>query len=203
MALFEESADAYAEGRFEDAATLLRRAYDLDQEPVLLYNLARALESAADFDAALDAYERFLASGPEASERATVEERVAALRERIERLRAEREVDDRPAPPPPPRQIDPIPWIVAGASLIPLGIGIGLGVAAQSANDQAIAEEEHRLASEHLSRARGLELGANIAFIAAGVVFATGLIWGIVSLTGGDDDDSMVRLTPNGVALLF
>src|SRR4051794_14721586 len=43
--LFEQSAKAYREGRFQDAVDRLLEARSLKSEPVLLYNLGRAYEA--------------------------------------------------------------------------------------------------------------------------------------------------------------
>src|SRR6266540_4033861 len=60
LQLFDESATHYKNGEFEKAAELLREAYGLFPEPILLYNLARALESMGDLPGAIENYERYL-----------------------------------------------------------------------------------------------------------------------------------------------
>ena len=42
IALFQQSAEHYRAGQFQQAVDLLKRAYALKPEPVLLYNLSRA-----------------------------------------------------------------------------------------------------------------------------------------------------------------
>ena len=59
--LFDESAEHYRAGRFELAAELLERAYELTKDPVLLFNLAKAHEGRGDAASAIRAYERYLA----------------------------------------------------------------------------------------------------------------------------------------------
>ena len=46
LELAAESERAYKDGNFEKAADLLRKAHDTYAEPILLYNLGRALEGA-------------------------------------------------------------------------------------------------------------------------------------------------------------
>jgi len=60
VALFRESDAHYKRGEFERAAALLREAYALHPEPLLLYNLARALDGPGDFVGAIEQYERHL-----------------------------------------------------------------------------------------------------------------------------------------------
>src|SRR5688500_3941422 len=67
VVLFEESERAYNAGEFAEAATLLRRAYELHPDPTLLFNLARALEGMGDLDGAIETYERYLAEGRDQS----------------------------------------------------------------------------------------------------------------------------------------
>src|SRR5438132_8438537 len=79
LALFADSDKAYKAGEFERAGELLRAAYDLYPEPILLYNLGRALESTNDHPGAIDAYERYLKASPEAKDRGAVERRIAMM----------------------------------------------------------------------------------------------------------------------------
>ena len=82
--LYQASQESYAGGRFEEAAVYLEEAYRLDPAPILLYNLARARESAGDTELALEAYRRYLDETPEADDRAAVEARIAALERQLE-----------------------------------------------------------------------------------------------------------------------
>ena len=55
LRLFEQSAEAYEAGELEKAAELLERAYALDPDPTLLYNLARTYEGLGKLECLLDA----------------------------------------------------------------------------------------------------------------------------------------------------
>jgi hypothetical protein len=58
---FAASAEVLAsEGKFDAAAALFQRAYELDPEPVLLYNIARMHDRKGDLPAARAGYERYL-----------------------------------------------------------------------------------------------------------------------------------------------
>src|SRR5512143_2470066 len=61
LELFDQSDRAYAAGDYGRAADLVRAAYALYPEPILLYNLGRALEQAGDTRGAIDQYTRYLA----------------------------------------------------------------------------------------------------------------------------------------------
>src|SRR5215207_7570198 len=74
-ALAATSAKHYKRGEFEQAAALLRDAYEKYPEPTLLYNLARALEGLGDRSGAIEAYEQYLARGKGISDRGGIERR--------------------------------------------------------------------------------------------------------------------------------
>src|SRR5262245_55119117 len=54
--LFKKSEESYRAGRFQEAVDLLTEAYQLDPNPVLLYNLARAYEGLGDTPKAIESY---------------------------------------------------------------------------------------------------------------------------------------------------
>src|ERR1051325_4270270 len=85
--LAAKSAVAYKQGKFEEAATLLRDAYARYPEPNLLYNLARALEGLGDRQGAIDAYERYLDSKAQIEDRPGIERRVTTLKAELEEQR--------------------------------------------------------------------------------------------------------------------
>ncbi len=85
LVLFRESDVHYKRGEFEQAATLLREAYSLHPEPLLLYNLARALEGLGDFEGAIEQYERYLNAESKIADRGAIERRIATLREQVAR----------------------------------------------------------------------------------------------------------------------
>ncbi|WP_157068921.1 hypothetical protein [Sandaracinus amylolyticus] len=97
--LFERSALAYSEGRFDAAAALLGEAYALSHEPILLYNLGRAHEGARAPERALDAYRLYLEQAPDAENASLVRERVEVIERELsdaeaERVRVRREQED-------------------------------------------------------------------------------------------------------------
>ena len=138
LELAAESERAYKDGKFEKAADLLRKAHDTYPEPILLYNLGRALEGMGDQKGAVDAYEQYLRDAKKIDDRPAIERRVATLKAQIEkdkqdaadqaekdriakeqaeqtekdRLAKEQAAQQQPTPPtpptPPPHQ-DPLP----------------------------------------------------------------------------------------------
>jgi tetratricopeptide (TPR) repeat protein len=197
VALLNQSAEHYREGRFTEAAELLREAYEIEPEPVLLYNLARALEGLGDLDGAVEAYEGYLEGEPEANDRGAIEARLETLRRQIEALERVEEPEPEPDPDPEPEGpilddrgaeqepsggVSPAPWIVAGVGGAGLIAGAVLGVLAQLRHDDAIVAQIQTERVALAAEADDLALGANIGFAAGGGILLVGLVWGIIEL---------------------
>src|SRR5512135_1995436 len=79
LQLAADSERAYKDGKFEKAAELLRKAHGIYAEPILLYNLGRALEGMGDQKGAVEAYEQYLHDAKQIDDRPAIERRVATL----------------------------------------------------------------------------------------------------------------------------
>jgi tetratricopeptide (TPR) repeat protein len=210
LALFHRSMESYRAARFAEAADLLRRAYAISPEPILQYNLARALEGLGDLPGAVKAYEQYLASGIQIVDRPALNERVAALRRQIserersqrdrerlqherERLQREREAalqGQRAAearllvehPPPPRRRLNPAPWAIFGVGgLTVVAGGVLLGVGVHE-HQQAIDDPTGTGAAQHQLNADRLALSGDICLGVGAAMVGAGLIWGIVDV---------------------
>jgi tetratricopeptide (TPR) repeat protein len=205
--LFDQAETAYLEGRIDDAIALLDEARTLQpDEPVLLYNLARAYEAAGRDVDALGAYEGYLAAEPGTPDRGAIARRIDALRIAIaerERLAAEneqrrqREIAEARA-----GRDTPWPWVVLGTGAAGLAAGVVLGSLSLLERQAAIDATSHADATAALGRAETDALAANVLFAAGGAVALAGLIWGIVVMTA-PIEDAPVTLTPGGVAWRF
>jgi iron complex outermembrane recepter protein len=96
--MVDEGMAAISAGRHREGVALLERAYAERPHPNLLYNIARAREGAGDLDAAIEGYKQYLASNP--PDAASVEARIEALAERLEKARPP--IADRPKRPSRP-----------------------------------------------------------------------------------------------------
>jgi tetratricopeptide (TPR) repeat protein len=67
-------------GRYREAAREFEEAYRRSHRPALHYNLGVCYERLGEVDRAVDAYEKYLAAVPNASDRPAVEARIAALK---------------------------------------------------------------------------------------------------------------------------
>ncbi len=217
LKLFEESEARYREGRFKEAADLLTRAYALDPAPILLFNLARALESAGDLSDAVEAYARYVVADPEAKDRRAVETRIENLRAEIaEKTELERQRDEeatkraeleqrarlavREHPSEAPRATGPgpVPWIVAGSGVAVLAAGGVLGALALARHQAAESEPVNARASDLLSSSRRFETAANIAYAIGGAALAGGFLWALFGQGASDPGD--VAPPPGGAS---
>lgn len=191
--LFEQSAKAYREGRFQEAVDLLLEARKVKPEPVLLYNLGRAYEALGRTVEAADAYDQYLREDPRAADRRAIEGRVATLRAQAAELekaraaapaspgdegrdRSSRAVGDAPLRNEPDSPTI-APWVVAGAGLGVLAGAVVVGALANSKHDDAVAEPRQAAAQEKQDSAESLSTTSTILFVAGGVVTAVGLGW--------------------------
>jgi tetratricopeptide (TPR) repeat protein len=88
--LFAKGDAAYAEGRYEEALAAFQEAYSLSGRPQLLFNVSNALERLGRYAEAVDALEKYLASG-KARDRDVVQKRLANLKKRVEDQKKEQD----------------------------------------------------------------------------------------------------------------
>ena len=204
--LFEESETAYNAGQFAQAAALLRRAYALHPDPTLLFNMARALEGDGDLDGAIEAYEQYIGEAPDAPDRGAVEARVRTLRAQRDQLE-ERELED--APPVEDEPVDDAAaesssgaqlggWLLAAGGVAVAAGGLGFGIASQNRADDADAEPVQERAKALHDEAQTRATLANVLFVVGGAMAVGGIVWGLLTL-GGDDDDTQVGLGPGSL----
>jgi tetratricopeptide (TPR) repeat protein len=191
--LFRAGAEAYSEGRFAEAVKLLREAYRRKPEPVLLYNVGRACEGMGDLACAADAYERYLETEPELEDKGAIEQRIATLRRQLaEAKRDEQRAEgaqkvEAPAP-------SPVPWIIASVGVLGVGAGTVLAVVATVRHDAAPSEPSQVDAFETQAQAETLATAANVAFVVGGALALGGVVWGIVDVTTGREDQASVGI---------
>jgi tetratricopeptide (TPR) repeat protein len=217
LALFEQSDKAYKAGNFEEAAKLLREAYSLYPEPLLLYNLGRAQEGMGDSRGAVQSYEQYLQDAQEIKDRGAIERRIETLKAQIakqeedarrraaEEERRRREEEERRLHPPPP--IDdrtPLqkygPWITMGAGGAAVVTGVFFGIRASSTHDDAVATPIQRDADElQHSAVRSAKI-ANVLFVVGGAAIAGGLAWQVWQWKSGGTTSAQLIVRPSSVA---
>jgi len=78
---YEAGRSYYEQLRYDDAAREFEEAYRLSGRPHLLKNVAVSHQHAENWDAAVEAFERYLREAPDAEDRAEIEGRTERLRE--------------------------------------------------------------------------------------------------------------------------
>ena len=96
---YEKGMSHYNLGRFDDAVKEFSAAFELQPEPILLYNIAQAYRSKGTAEQAIFFYRRYLALEPRAKNRADIEKRIKELEDIARRQAA---VKDKP-----PTEIQP------------------------------------------------------------------------------------------------
>jgi tetratricopeptide (TPR) repeat protein len=82
-AKFQAAATAYREARYKEAIDLFIAANKLDPHPELIFNTGQAYEKLGDVPNALRAYREYLRIAPDVADRATVEESIKNLEQRL------------------------------------------------------------------------------------------------------------------------
>ncbi|MBX3190617.1 MAG: tetratricopeptide repeat protein [Labilithrix sp.] len=213
LELSKRSKDAYREGRLSDAVTLLLEARELEREPVLVYNLARAYEGLGDADRALAAYEEYLREDPNARDRGAITQKIEVLRQQIadrrelekqrnEALgRADRE-KTAPSWAPPGRPASAVPWVVAGAGVVVAAAGGVFGILALNRHQEAQDERSGMRAAEAQSSAETAASIANVCLLTGALVAVGGAAWGLVDLRSTRSSSTALRVAPGGVVLV-
>jgi tetratricopeptide (TPR) repeat protein len=202
LKLFEDSNTAYKAGKFEDAADLLRQAYDLFPEPILLYNLGRAQEGLGDRQGAIESYERYLAEAEQVDDRAAIERRIATLRAQItqqeadaKKLREARTQERRPVDTRSDFEKYG-PWATVGVGGVLVATGIVFGIRSGAKHDDAVAAPGQRDSAELQASAQQYATVANVLFVVGGVAAAGGIGWKV-----WQRDSTTVQVTPTAVAV--
>lgn len=204
LELFDESDRAYKAGDFARAADLVRGAYALYPEPILLYNLGRALERTGDTRGAIEQYERYLDAAPTADDATDVRAKIASLRAALP--------VDRPvvvAAPAPrvivkeaPRHRPVVPMSAMVVGLASVGTGIGFGLASTHLHDQAVREPVQLDARRDLDRAQRDATVANILYVGGGALAIGGAVWTYFAVRH-HDGGPMVTVSPQTIGLAW
>ena len=109
---FEMGKKAYTAGEFDKAIELWKEGYELNDDPILLYNIAQAYRQKGDAAKAIFYYRGYLRDAPQAKNRPEVEGRMAELQRGIDEAERAAQPEPSPVPPPalpPPQEVAPAP----------------------------------------------------------------------------------------------
>jgi tetratricopeptide (TPR) repeat protein len=207
----------YHLGEFPAAVEEFKSAYGLSQAPGLLFNLGQATRLGHQYEQALYFYRTYLRLMPDATNRADVEQRITELQPLAEAERARAEAAKKPLAPPPAIVVGPsltsgparqprpsgrplrLGGIVLGAAGVGiLGAGIGLGVAALSAQSQLskLAHDRGTWSSSQADvyqRGKAEATSATALYAVGGVALATGVV---LYLIGRHRDHTRFAVAP-------
>jgi tetratricopeptide (TPR) repeat protein len=175
--LYENGERLYDEGRYEEAITAFRAAYDLSHRPALLYNVANAYERLGRLQDAIDALNGYRIYAPP-DQQDVLLARVQALERRLdeERAAAPAPAPTPPPPPPPPTRRSPAPWVLAG-----VGAAVGLGGTAVAGktwlDSREILDQRDPAAWDALRPLNNAGFGAALG---GGGIAVVGVTWGLL-----------------------
>lgn len=92
LALAKDADRLYKDNKYREAAEVLRQAYDLDANPLYLYNIARAWDQAGELEQSLEAYRKYTSQPSDATQPDLVKKANLAM-DRLRTLLAKREAD--------------------------------------------------------------------------------------------------------------
>ncbi len=223
---------AYDRGDFVAAAAALAEAYEADPQPAYLYARAQAERYGGDCEAAIEHYEAFLATKPEAKA-------AEAARTNLQECRAEVAANAEPAPEPaadptptptpdsdpiattttppddgPPAdegRVDVTPWYRDkwGTSLVAVGavvglVGVGVYGGAIADRNSADAADDVDEYGRRIERASTLSRVGIGLMVGGGAVLVAGAIrWIVVSQRGKSKTAHRVVPTGGGLAVRF
>lgn len=212
-ALFMAGRVAYDEGRYEAALTHFTGAFELSERPELLYNIAQCYDRLRRDDEAITAFERYLATEPDADRRAAVEARLNALR-------AARDSRQAPQAPSEPAAGDAEPVTVTAAATteadrgwlsaptVTLGAGVVLGVTGgvlmllgkqlgDEVEQAPVGSSRAKLQNDLDSAEQQWVLGQVVLGVGVAAM-AGGLVWLLVD-SGPTEDSVRVAVGPGSV----
>lgn len=223
---FRKGSKAFDLGHYREAVKEYEAAYQLKEDPALLFNIAQAYRLDGDNENALRIYKSFLNRVPDAPNRLDVERRMDEARAAIERNERLKPQPAEPAPPsptiaPPPVSAQsappsaPPPPVVersslghrtkvtgigltaGGVALLALG-GAFVGLANQ-ANGEVITSD-HRYSQSAADRRDHYELADAVCFAVGGAVAVTGAVLWALSARAESRSQSKLSafLMPNG-----
>jgi len=212
--LFEAGRVAFAAGRNEAALADFEQAYELSHRPNLLYNIAQCDDRLRRDEAALHAFQQYLALAGDAPNRLEVEARIDVLSDAIAR---HAEAVAPPISSEPPIEADPIrdvpapagtttdatgAWVLFASSagvLIAGAIVLALGEVDRASVESAPDGTLWTRVTDAYGRAPVLE-GIGIAALALGALgTAIGLAWALTP--SGSAQTASIRLEPGSLTI--
>ena len=102
---YQQATRAYDLGKYQEAVDEYQKVYEIDGDPVMLYNIAQAYRLNDQPQESIHFYRRYLQRSPEARNKEDVERKITAMEKLIEERRKAAALV---APPPPKTEVKPV-----------------------------------------------------------------------------------------------
>ena len=108
---YQQATRAYDLGKYQEAIDEYQKVYEIDGDPVMLYNIGQAYRLNDQAQESIHFYRRYLQRSPEARNREDVERKITSLEKLIEERRKAAAAVTPPPPKkePPPPKVEPPP----------------------------------------------------------------------------------------------
>ena len=182
--LMKKGIDLYKAGKYDEAAKVLKDAYDVDGKPETLFALAQAQRLAGDCTSAAANYHKVISQVSDMNVAKLVQQNLALCEKDEPKPPPEPTVEPKAEPPPPEPKIvtrtvvrdvghtDRLAAMLFGAGMLGLGASGGLYLAASSTRDAAdharTLDDHDRLASRASSEQVGMVVAAGVGLAAVG-----------------------------------
>jgi len=203
---YDRATRAYDLGKYPEAVDEYQKVYEIDGDPVMLYNIAQAYRLNDQPQEAIHFYRRYLQRAPEARNRDDVERKIAAQEKVIEDKRKAAAAVQPPPPvvtPPPPPLVTPPPppegmsttRRVVGWSMIGVGVAADVvavieGVRAKNRSD-SLSQPDMQHPAQYDPNLWSEGNTANTIAIVCGITgTALAVAGAIVLITGGSSSSS-------------
>jgi tetratricopeptide repeat protein len=102
---YQQATRSYDLGKYQEAVAEYQKVYEIDGDPVMLYNIAQAYRLNDQPQESIHFYRRYLQRSPEARNKEDVERKITAMEKLIEERRKAASLV---APPPPKAEVKPV-----------------------------------------------------------------------------------------------
>jgi hypothetical protein len=182
-----DPAQLIREGDYAGAAAAFGRRYEETGDPALLFGQAQALRRAGDCRAAIEVFERFVATEPPAADVAAATDAIQACREILREHEPTVEPTPAPEPTPMPTRPPPRPWYTDRAGGVLVGLGAAIAITGAGLFGASYARLAERPSSEagYEDRRRVVNAlwGSGLGLLAAGgaLIVSGAIRWGVVA----------------------
>jgi hypothetical protein len=205
----DSAATAIREGRYADAAEVFAKQYEQTGDPALLFGQAQALRRAGDCRAAIDVFERFIATLPPAPDIAAANDAIVECREIVGADAQTPEPEPQPAALDVPAPAPPRHWSKDPAGGVLVGLGGAIAVTGAAVFGASYGRVDDRPGSEaaledHRRNVRAMWNAGLGLLVGGGVLMIAGAIrWGVVARANKAGRAPRVSAAGHGLTIRF